>query len=205
MAWVLTIMIGYLAGSVPVSLLVARSHGVDLRRTADGNPGAWNALEQLGPRRALPAFLGDAAKGAVGAGAGLLLSGGDTYVGYAGAGAAMLGHAFPAFARLRGGKSIMAFVGGMLVVAQPAGALALALCLLVAVLARSFAYGARAGVFGVVPLQLLTDPVNYVAATGVLMTLIGALFGLRALQARRSPPARTSARATSEQDAPPPS
>jgi acyl phosphate:glycerol-3-phosphate acyltransferase len=200
--WVLTIMIGYLAGSVPASLLVARSYGVDLRRTSDGNPGAWNLLEQVGPRRAVAGFVGDAAKGALGAGAGLLLSGGDTYVGYAGAGAAMLGHAFPAFARLRGGKAIMTFVGGMLVVAEPAGLLALALCIVVALLARSFAYGARAGVFGVVPLQLLTDPVDHVAATGVLMTLIGALFGLRALQARRP---RTSAPATSARAAPPPS
>ena len=39
---------GYLLGSIPVALLVARRHGVDLYATGDGNPGAWNALEQLG-------------------------------------------------------------------------------------------------------------------------------------------------------------
>src|SRR5829696_6744960 len=63
MEYVAATVIGYLIGSVPFALMVARRHGVDLRRTADGNPGAWNALEQLGPRRALPAFLGDGAKG----------------------------------------------------------------------------------------------------------------------------------------------
>ncbi len=197
MEWVLTIMVGYVLGSVPVSLLVARSHGVDLRRTADGNPGAWNALEQLGWRRALPAFLGDALKGALGAGVGYALSS-DAYVAYAGAAGAMLGHAFPLFARLRGGKSIMTFAGGMFVVAPLAAVLALAVCVLVSLARRSFAVGARAAVFGVVPLQLATDPVEHVAATGVLMTLIGALFGLRALQARRS------ARATSARAAAPP-
>src|SRR3712207_8791527 len=40
----------------PVSLLVARRHGVDLRAVGDGNPGAWNALDHLGARRAWPAL-----------------------------------------------------------------------------------------------------------------------------------------------------
>ena len=64
MGYVAAAVLGYLLGSIPVALLVARRHGVDLRRTGDGNPGAWNALEQLGGRRAAPAFLGDGAKGA---------------------------------------------------------------------------------------------------------------------------------------------
>jgi glycerol-3-phosphate acyltransferase PlsY len=67
------IIVGYLLGSIPCSLLVARRYGVDLRRTGDGNPGAWNALEQLGGRRAAPAFLGDAAKGMLAALAGYAL------------------------------------------------------------------------------------------------------------------------------------
>ena len=62
MDYVLAAIVGYLLGSVPVALLVARAHGVDLRTTGDGNPGAWNALEQLGARRAWPAFAGDGAK-----------------------------------------------------------------------------------------------------------------------------------------------
>jgi glycerol-3-phosphate acyltransferase PlsY len=59
MGYVAAAIAGYLLGSVPVALLVARHHGVDLYATADGNPGAWNALEQLGARRAWPAFAGD--------------------------------------------------------------------------------------------------------------------------------------------------
>src|SRR4029078_7788362 len=58
--YVVAAVLGYLLGSIPVALWGARHHGVDLRATGDGNPGAWNALEQLGGRRALPAFLGDA-------------------------------------------------------------------------------------------------------------------------------------------------
>nr|MBA2638063.1 glycerol-3-phosphate acyltransferase [Solirubrobacterales bacterium] len=86
MTYVAALVIGYLVGSIPVSLLVARRHGVDLLRTGDGNPGAWNALEQLGPGRAWPAFASDAAKGLVGGLVGALLAGTTgAYVGALGA------------------------------------------------------------------------------------------------------------------------
>ena len=177
MEYVLTAVVGYVLGSVPVSLLVARRHGVDLRRTADGNPGAWNALEQLGAGRAWPAFAGDGLKGLAAGAAGLLL--GDVWTAYAGVAAAMVGHALPVFARFRGGKSVMAFVGGAFAVAPLAAVAALALCVAVSLLARSFAYGARAGVFAFPLLQLALDGAERTAATGGLMCLIGLLFLLR--------------------------
>jgi acyl phosphate:glycerol-3-phosphate acyltransferase len=185
--YVAACLIGYLLGSVPVAPLVARRYGVDLRRTSDGNPGAWNALEQLGPRRAWPAFVGDGAKGSLAAAAGLAIGG--IWVGYAAAAAAMLGHAFPLFARFRGGKSVMTFVGAALVLAPLAAAICAVGCLVATLVTRSFAVGARVGVFCFPVVQLMTDPVERVAATGCLMTMIGLLFVLR----RRSVPA-TSAR-----------
>jgi glycerol-3-phosphate acyltransferase PlsY len=93
MGYVAAAVIGYLLGSIPVSLVVARAHGVDLYRTSDGNPGAWNALEQLGARRAWPAFAGDGVKGTLAGLAGLAMAG--TWGAYAGVAAAMLGHGFP--------------------------------------------------------------------------------------------------------------
>jgi glycerol-3-phosphate acyltransferase PlsY len=180
------VLAGYLLGSIPVALLVARRHGVDLRVTGDGNPGAWNALEQLGARRALPAFLGDGAKGLA---AGLIGHAvGDVWTAYAAVGAAMLGHALPLFAGFRGGKSVMTFAGGAFALSLPAAAVALAVCALIALL-RSFAYGARVGVFGFPLVQLAFDDVERVAATGALMTLIGLLFVLR----RGEPASRRSA------------
>jgi len=178
----LAIIVGYVLGSVPVALLVARRHGVDLLATADGNPGAWNALEQLGSRRAWPAFVGDGVKGTLAGLVGYALGG--VFVAYAGVAAAMLGHAFPLFTGFRGGKSVMTFAGGMLAVAPVAAAIALAACVLVSLARRSFALGARVGIFGVPLVQGLLDPLGRVAATGALMTLVGALFGLRALQGR---------------------
>lgn len=188
MEYAITALVGYLLGSVPAALLVARRHGVDLRATADGNPGAWNALEQLGPRRAWPAFAGDGLKGTLAGAAGWALTG-EVWGAYAGVGAAMVGHALPAFAHLKGGKAVMTFVGGMFVLAPAAALAALALCLGVTAATRSFAWGARAGVFGVVPLQLALHPVEEVAATGALMTLIGLLFLARSGAPARSGPA----------------
>ena len=170
-------VIGYLLGSVPFSALVASAHGVDLHQTSDGNPGAWNALEQLGARRAWPAFAGDGLKGTLAGFAGLGLAG--TWGAYVAVGAAMLGHAFPLFARFRGGKAVMTFVGGGFAFAPAAAAIALGVCLLIALVARSFAVGARVGVFSFPLIQLVLEPAVRVAATGVLMTLIGLLFFLR--------------------------
>jgi glycerol-3-phosphate acyltransferase PlsY len=178
--YVVAAVLGYLLGSIPFALVVARRHGVDLRRTGDGNPGAWNALEQLGPRRAAPVFLGDAAKGLAAGLAGHALAG--WWGACAGVAGAMAGHAFPLFAGFRGGKAVMAFVGGAFALSPLAAAACLALCVAVS-LAASFAWGARLGVFAFPAIQLATDPVEHVMATGVLMTLIGALFLLQPARA----------------------
>jgi glycerol-3-phosphate acyltransferase PlsY len=187
MEFVVAALVGYLLGSIPAALLVGRAHGVDLRTVGDGNPGAWNALERLGARRAWPAFVGDGLKGTAAGGVGWLLGdvAGGSGAGLGSAGlvgayvavaAAMVGHAFPVFARFRGGKSVMTFAGGACVLCPPAAAIALAVCAAIAVVARSFGLGARMAVFGFPALQLAFDPVDAVIATGALMGLIGARF-----------------------------
>src|SRR3954447_17912941 len=179
MEYVLAALVGYVLGSILFAPLVARRHGVDLRSTGDGNPGAWNALEQLGPRRAWPAFAGDGAKGLLAGLAGLALGG--WWCGWARVAGAIGRHAFPAFARLRGGKSVMCFVGGAFALSPLAALAALALCLAVT-WAASFTWGARVGVFAYPVLQLAFDPVERVAGTGGLMSIIGALFAIAILR-----------------------
>ncbi|GIH99324.1 glycerol-3-phosphate acyltransferase [Planobispora takensis] len=188
---------GYLLGSVPVAVLVARAHGFDPRAVGDRNPGFWNMKEQLGWRAAVPVFAGDTLKGTFAALAALLVSGahttgfgvvtGDSVLPvYLATAAAMIGHAWPVFAGFRGGRSILAFVGGFAVICPPAFLLGVAVLVVTALATRSFAIGARAGVFGIPVLQLLFTPVEYVAGTGALMCLIGLRFG-QAARAARSP------------------
>jgi glycerol-3-phosphate acyltransferase PlsY len=179
------LLIGYLLGSVQVARVVARRHGVDLDRVGDRNPGYWNAKEQLGRSRALPVFVGDAAKGALAAAAGLALVTDEVWgIAYVAVAGAMLGHAWPVNAFWRGGRSVLTFVGGAVVLAPAAALVALVACVLVALVSRSFAWGARVGVFGFPLAQLLFDTPNRVAATGALMSIIGVRFTLAARSGR---------------------
>ena len=108
---VVAIVCGYLLGSIPVAGFIARRHGVDdLRTVGDQNPGFWNAAALLGWHAALPVFVGDVAKGATAAAVGAALADGRWWLPVVGTGAAMVGHAWPVFARFRGGRSVLAFV-----------------------------------------------------------------------------------------------
>ncbi len=184
-SWLSAVAGGYLLGSVPVAVLAARARGFDPRLVGDGNPGFWNMKDQLGWAGAVPVLAGDTLKGTA---AGLLgvAAGGQAAV-YLAVGAAMAGHAWPAFARLRGGRGVLTFAGGFAVICPPAFGLGVALCAVVALGSRSFAAGARAGVFAAPVLQLLFAPASQVAATGTLMSFIGLRFGLAALARRRQP------------------
>ncbi|MFB9253377.1 glycerol-3-phosphate acyltransferase [Sphaerisporangium melleum] len=195
-ALMVSVMGGYLLGSIPVAVLVARGHGFDPRDAGDRNPGFWNMRERLGARKAAPVFAGDLLKGVL---AGLLglaasdwhtaglwtVAGPSVLPAYAAVAAAMAGHAWPVFAGFRGGRSVLTFAGGLAVICPPAFALGLVLLAAIAALARSFAAGARAGVFALPMLQLAFAPIGHVAATGALMCLIGLRFGQAALGGRR--------------------
>lgn len=175
----------YLLGSVPVADLVARRSGTDLRTAGDRNPGYWNAKMLLGRRAAVPVLIGDVLKGAVAAGIGRL-AGGPWWIGYAAGGAAMVGHAWPLFARFRGGRSILTFAGACCVLAPIPAVICLTACAVISALSRSFAWGARTAVFAYPFVQAAFDPRARVAATGAMMSLIGARFAMAAISARRT-------------------
>lgn len=186
---VVTIVVGYLIGSIPIANLVARRRaGLDLRDVGDRNPGYWNAQATLGRQAALPVFVGDAAKGAVAALVGVALSDPGVWgLAYVGCGAAMVGHAFPVFARFRGGRSILTFAGGAAVFAPVPFAIAIGLLLAAFAVTRSFAIGARVGFVAFPFVQLIVEGPYRTAASGVLMTFIGLRFAMAALADRRLP------------------
>ena len=185
---VVAALVGYLIGSLPTAGWWARRQGVtDLRRVGDGNPGYWNARQQLGVRASLPVFVLDVAKGALAAACGWALSGGVDaawVLPVVGGGAAMVGHAWPVFAGFRGGRSILTFVGTVLVAAPVAAAIAVVVTAAVRLLTRRFDLAARVGVFGFPIVQLVIDGPWRTAATGVLMSLIGLRFAQAAMAAR---------------------
>ena len=131
-------------------------------------------------------LIGDTAKG-VAAGVVGVVAASDTHwwVAYLVVAAGMVGHAFPVFAGFRGGRSLLVFVGGSLVLSPVAAALAVVLTAVVALVRRSFAWGIRVGVFGYPFIQLVVEGPARVAATGCLMTIIGLRFFTAALSDRR--------------------
>jgi glycerol-3-phosphate acyltransferase PlsY len=184
---VITVVIGYLIGSIPIANLVAaRRVKIDLRTVGDRNPGYWNARETLGKRASIPIFIGDALKGTLAALIGLALANPGVWgMAYVGTAAAMVGHAFPIFARFRGGRSILTFTGGAAVFAPLPFAITIGLLLVVFGVTRSFAIAARVGFFAFPVVQLVIQGPYRTAATGVLMTFIGLRFAMAAWTDRR--------------------
>ena len=184
----ITIVVGYLIGSIPIANLVAaRQAQVDLRDVGDGNPGFWNARETLGRKAAIPVFVGDSAKGVAAALVGAALADPGAWgIAYAGCGAAMVGHAFPVFARFRGGRSILTFAGGAAVFAPIPLSIAIGLLLVTFAVRRSLAIAGRVAFVALPIVQIMVEGPNRTAATGVLMTFIGVRFAMAAVADRRS-------------------
>ena len=61
---ILSILLAYLLGSIPIATLVSRSRRVDIFSTGTGLPGAANVYKQVGRKSGLLVSAGDVAKGA---------------------------------------------------------------------------------------------------------------------------------------------
>ena len=157
------IVLAYLCGSVPFGLLVARARGVDPRQVGSGNIGATNVARALGKKTgALVLFL-DALKGLGPVLAVRLLWPGRPEIA-AGAGlAAILGHVFPVWLKLHGGKGVATGLGVFLALSPLATAAATALFLAIYATKRIVSVGSLAAATAL-PLAMLVlhDPVAYV-------------------------------------------
>lgn len=110
------VALGYVIGTFPSAILVAKANGVDISTFGSGNPGASNVTRALGWRKGAWVYGLDAGKGALAAGLGLALDGRP--LAYWCGAAAVVGHMFPVFRHFRGGKGV-ATGSGVLLVVQP--------------------------------------------------------------------------------------
>jgi glycerol-3-phosphate acyltransferase PlsY len=117
----IALAIGYLLGSIPVGLLLTRLAGKgDLRAVGSGNIGATNVLRTGSKWLAAVTLLLDALKGT----AAVLIAqrwlpGTETFA----AAGALIGHLYPVWLRLRGGKGVATFLGVLLPLFWPAAAI----------------------------------------------------------------------------------
>lgn len=102
--------IGYLAGTFPSADLATRAAGRgNIRELGTGNPGAANAIKQLGAKWGYAVLAADVTKGAVACVTGRLIAG-DLGGNVAGT-SAVAGHCYPVWNGFQGGKGVAASVG----------------------------------------------------------------------------------------------
>jgi glycerol-3-phosphate acyltransferase PlsY len=137
---------GYLLGSLPFGLILARLAGAgDIRRIGSGNIGATNVLRSGRKGAAALTLLLDAAKGWLAVWLALRLGGEAAAI--AAALGAVLGHVFPPWLGFRGGKGVATLLGASLGLLPLAGLAFAAAWLAVAFVTRISSAGGMAGGF----------------------------------------------------------
>lgn len=109
----IALLIGYLLGSVLPADIFARVRGVDIRAVGTRNPGATNALRELGRGPGLLTAAYDMSVGLVAMSVATALGLETGWVYLAGL-SAVVGHIFPVFFGFRGGQGMAASTGMLL-------------------------------------------------------------------------------------------
>jgi len=113
-------IVSYLLGSIPAGYLAGRLAGIDIRNAGSGNIGATNVTRVLGKWRGCAVFIFDFAKGTLAVLVSISLSQNiqakpvspETY-GIVGAFFSVLGHTFPVWLGLNGGKGVATSAGAL--------------------------------------------------------------------------------------------
>ena len=167
------IPLGYLAGSIPFGLLIARvSRGVDVRSVGSGNIGATNVLRAAGSGAAALTLILDAMKGWAPVAAAQALGGSERLVAAVGL-AAFLGHLYPIFLGFHGGKGVATFLGVLLALNPRVASLIVAIWLLIAVIVRYSSVAALiASASSPAVVWLFDGRRSYVALTVILFVFV---------------------------------
>ena len=163
-------VIGYLIGSIPFGVVVARVMGLgNLREIGSGNIGATNVLRTGSKPAAAATLLLDVGKGAVALLLARSLVGEDAA--QVAALAAMIGHCFPVWLKFRGGKGVATFLGILLALAWPVGLAACVFWLIGAGVTRMSSMGGLASAaISSVLVVLMGYGIGYVLS--ILLTVI---------------------------------
>ena len=173
-----SMLIGYLLGSIPFGLILAKSMaGVDVREWGSGKVGATNVLRSAGKRVAIISALLDTAKGVIAVlFAGLIIGKSYVVVGNFGFGpllgqvlaglAAVAGHNWSIFLKFRGGSGVATFFGGWIALVPLVALFGGEILFLGAASTLFVSLGSIAGVVGtyaiLVPLTIINNwPLEY--------------------------------------------
>jgi len=148
---VLSVIIGYLLGSIPTAYIVSRARkGIDIRTIGSGNMGGANVMREIGTHEGVFVGLFDVAKGAGAILVAQALNVSELWIFGAGFGA-LVGHSFPVFASFRGGRGAATSIGIFLVLAPTATLVVLAVVAIPFFTTRKFGGAVLIG-FALLPL-----------------------------------------------------
>jgi glycerol-3-phosphate acyltransferase PlsY len=168
------VLLGYLAGSIPFGVLLTRwLRGVDVRKGGSGNIGATNVTRVAGKKLGAVVLLLDALKGALPVGLALWLLPAQfrahALVGLA----AVLGHVYPVWLKLRGGKGVATALGVLLVLVPLAALAGASVYALVVAAWRVSSLGSlSAGLSAVAVAALTADAREYALLTAVFFVFM---------------------------------
>jgi glycerol-3-phosphate acyltransferase PlsY len=140
----------YLLGSIPWGLVLTRLFtSTDIRKQGSGNIGATNVSRVAGTTLGLLTFAGDILKGAIPVFLATHVTNpgkesADAFLGIV-ALAALLGHLFPIFTKLKGGgKGVATAAGCFIVLSPPAGLIAVSAFIICLFVSRRVSVGSLA-------------------------------------------------------------
>ena len=184
---ILSIIIGYLLGSIPTAYIVSRMRkGIDIRNIGSGNMGGANVMREIGTHEGIFVGLIDVAKGSGAILIAQTLNIPELWVFGTGF-VALVGHNFPVFAGFKGGRGSATIIGIFLVLAPEAILVTLAIIAIPFFTTRKFMSAIFIG-FGLLPLFVWLFEgslplVRYVLAIDLFM-LVRNLSGIKQVLAK---------------------
>jgi glycerol-3-phosphate acyltransferase PlsY len=191
---ILSVIIGYLLGSIPTAYIVSlKRKGIDIRTVGSRNMGGANVMREIGTPEGIFVSLIDIAKGAGAILIAQALNISEPWVFGAGF-AALVGHNFPVFVGFRGGRGTATVIGILLVLAPQAVLVTLVVVVIPFFTTRKFSAAILIGIalvvvgFVLLPLFIWLFEgslmlVCYVLAIGIFM-LVCNLSGIKQVLAK---------------------
>ncbi|MDC0227277.1 glycerol-3-phosphate 1-O-acyltransferase PlsY [Alphaproteobacteria bacterium] len=174
-------LFGYLIGSIPFGLILTKLFGLgDIRNIGSGNIGATNVLRTGNKKLAFFTLIMDAGKGAFAIYLGVLLFNFFEISNFANlellksmiAILSVIGHCFPIWLKLKGGKGVATGLGAILFLNLTIGIIALLIWIIIAKLFKMSSLSALFTYFMIPILMYYYDKENSFFIASLLITII---------------------------------
>jgi glycerol-3-phosphate acyltransferase PlsY len=189
LAFILTIVLAYLLGSIPTGFLVGKAKGIDIRKVGSGNIGATNVFRSLGKPAGIFVLLADAFKGwaAVAIVAALVIGWlgssisvlTSDWLKISAALAAILGHNYTCWLYFKGGKGIATSAGALGALVPVALLIILGVWIVVVALTRYVSLGS-------ISAALVLPFATWITQRNLNLTIVAAAMGTLAIYKHRS-------------------